>query len=98
LLALPLRKSERILSCDCDSSENSSDESWSTLAKLCACVAVLLIAGTLARVHAQAPLLSEMYSHIRAEETNNSKINVDLHEVADVWTTRDGHAELEGGG
>jgi carboxypeptidase Q len=37
---------------------------------------------------AQAPGLSEMYSLIRAEETNNSKIMWIIHEIADVYGPR----------
>jgi hypothetical protein len=37
---------------------------------------------------AQAPGLSEMYTLIRAEETNNSKIMWIIHEIADVYGPR----------
>jgi hypothetical protein len=37
---------------------------------------------------AQAPGLSEMYTLIRAEETNNSKIMWVIHEIADVYGPR----------
>src|SRR5579862_4491115 len=49
-------------------------------------VAVVLLAAL--PVPAQAPQLSEVYSQIRAEETNNSKIMWIIHEVADVYGPR----------
>src|SRR5438552_16691664 len=64
--------------------------------KLLGCAACLLLVAAMP-LTAQAPGVSEMYAQIRAEETNNSKIMWIIHEVADVYGPRDGHAELEGG-
>ena len=66
------------------------------MAKLCGCVLCFLLLAAMP-LPAQAPGVSEMYAQIRAEETNNSKIMWIIHEVADVYGPRDGHAELEGG-
>ncbi len=57
------------------------------MAKLCACLLCLLLLLVIP-VTAQAPGLSQMYSLIRAEETNNSKIMWIIHEIADVYGPR----------
>jgi len=57
------------------------------VAKLCACLLCLLLLLAIP-VTAQAPGLSQMYSLIRAEETNNSKIMWIIHEIADVYGPR----------
>lgn len=57
------------------------------MAKLCACLLCLLLLLAIP-VTAQAPGLSQMYSLIRAEETNNSKIMWIIHEIADVYGPR----------
>jgi carboxypeptidase Q len=58
-----------------------------TVTKFLGCVSfcLLLVAMPLP---AQAPGLSEMYTLIRAEETNNSKIMWIIHEIADVYGPR----------
>jgi carboxypeptidase Q len=58
-----------------------------TVTKFLGCVlfCLLLVAMPLP---AQAPGLSEMYTLIRAEETNNSKIMWIIHEIADVYGPR----------
>jgi carboxypeptidase Q len=55
--------------------------------KLCACVICLLLLAAVPMT-AQAPGLTEMYTLIRAEETNNSKIMWIIHEIADVYGPR----------
>ena len=51
------------------------------------CVAGLLMLGALPMA-AQAPGVTEVYSQIKAEETNNSKIMWIIHEIADVHGPR----------
>ena len=57
------------------------------MAKFVACLLGALLLGALPMT-AQAPGLSDVYSQIRAEETNNSKIMWIIHEVADVYGPR----------
>jgi carboxypeptidase Q len=58
-----------------------------TVGKVLACVVCLLLLAALP-LPAQAPGLTEMYTLIRAEETNNSKIMWVIHEIADVYGPR----------
>jgi carboxypeptidase Q len=58
-----------------------------TVGKVLACVVCLLLLAAVPMT-AQAPGLSEMYTLIRAEETNNSKIMWVIHEIADVYGPR----------
>jgi carboxypeptidase Q len=58
-----------------------------TVKKLCASVLSLLLLAAVPMT-AQAPGISSMYTLIRAEETNNSKIMWIIHEVADVYGPR----------
>jgi carboxypeptidase Q len=55
--------------------------------KLCACMICFLLLAAMP-ITAQAPGISEMYTLIRAEETNNSKIMWIIHEIADVYGPR----------
>jgi carboxypeptidase Q len=55
--------------------------------RLCACVLCFLLLAAMPMT-AQAPGISEMYTLIRAEETNNSKIMWIIHEIADVYGPR----------
>jgi carboxypeptidase Q len=55
--------------------------------KVLACTAGLLLLHAMPMT-AQAPGVSEVYSQIRGEETNNSKIMWIIHEVADVHGPR----------
>ena len=57
------------------------------MVKVLACTAGLLLLHAMPMT-AQAPGLSEVYSQIRGEETNNSKIMWIIHEVADVHGPR----------
>jgi carboxypeptidase Q len=57
------------------------------VAKLCGCLQCFLLLAAMP-LPAQAPGLSAMYSLIRAEETNNSKIMWIIHEIADVYGPR----------
>jgi carboxypeptidase Q len=57
------------------------------VAKFLGCVLFCLLLAAMP-LPAQAPGLSEMYSLIRAEETNNSKIMWIIHEIADVYGPR----------
>jgi carboxypeptidase Q len=55
--------------------------------KVLACVVCFILLAAVPMT-AQAPGLSEMYTLIRAEETNNSKIMWIIHEIADVYGPR----------
>jgi carboxypeptidase Q len=55
--------------------------------KVLACVVCFLLLVAVPMT-AQAPGLTEMYTLIRAEETNNSKIMWVIHEIADVYGPR----------
>jgi carboxypeptidase Q len=55
--------------------------------KLCVCMICFLLLAAMP-ITAQAPGISEMYTLIRAEETNNSKIMWIIHEIADVYGPR----------
>ena len=57
------------------------------MGKLCVCVICFLLLAA-KPMTAQAPGISEMYTLIRAEETNNSKIMWIIHEIADVYGPR----------
>ena len=52
-----------------------------------ACVLSLFLLAALP-LPAQAPQLSDVYTQIRMEETNNSKIMWIIHEIADVYGPR----------
>src|SRR5271169_6077240 len=58
-----------------------------TVGKLCACMICFFLLAAMP-ITAQAPGLSEMYTLIRAEETNNSRIMWIIHEIADVYGPR----------
>jgi carboxypeptidase Q len=58
-----------------------------TVGKVLACVVCFLLLVAVPMT-AQAPGLTEMYTLIRAEETNNSKIMWVIHEIADVYGPR----------
>jgi carboxypeptidase Q len=55
--------------------------------KVLACVVCFLLLAAVPMT-AEAPGLTEMYTLIRAEETNNSKIMWIIHEIADVYGPR----------
>jgi carboxypeptidase Q len=68
-------------------SENFRRIRGGIVAKLTGCVLLCLLLMALP-LPAQAPGLSEMYTLIRAEESNNSKIMWIIHEIADVYGPR----------
>jgi len=57
------------------------------VARFAACTLALCLLVVLS-APAQAPQLSDVYSQLRAEETNNSKIMWLIHEIADVYGPR----------
>jgi carboxypeptidase Q len=78
----------RILACDLTMSfQHFPRILRGTVTKFCACLLSFLLLTSMPLI-AQAPTLTDVYTQIRTEETNNSKIMWIIHEIADVYGPR----------